>query len=54
MTIKEMEQTMNLCAVTLQKLNGTAPDYKELYSALGTGYENLINEYMRKAKSKAA
>ena len=54
MTTKEMEQAMNLCVVTLQKLNGTAPGFKELYSALGTGYENLIAEYMRKAKTKAA
>ena len=54
MTTKEMEQTMNLCVVTLQKLNGSAPGIEELYSALGTGYENLITEYMRKAQSKAA
>ena len=46
MTKAEIRQTMMICITTLEKLNGRAPRPDELYSALGTEYEAVLNEFL--------
>lgn len=53
MTKAELRQTMMICIVTLEKLNGRIPTPDELYSALGTEYEGLLMEFLS-GNAKAA
>ena len=54
MTKAEMRQTMMTCITTLEKLNGRAPRPDELYSALGTEYEAVLNEFLSGSTEAAA
>ena len=46
MTREELRQSMMVCIVTLQMMNGRQPEAEELYRALGTEYAAVLAEYL--------
>ena len=41
----ELIQGLNLCIATLKRINGRMPEAFELYAALGSEYEEVLEEY---------
>ena len=46
MNKNELKQGLILCITTLCNMNGRMPDPSELYSALGSRYLEVIEEYL--------
>ena len=46
MTKQELHQKLMICVSTLMNLNGCMPGAPELYSALGSEYEEVLEEYL--------
>jgi len=46
MTKQELRQKLMICVSTLMNLNGSVPGAPELYSALGSEYKEVLEEYL--------
>ena len=51
MNKQELRQKLMICVSTLMNLNGTMPGAPELYSALGTEYTEVLEEFLAEKNS---